>query len=77
MNILVAFFSASGITKEVAQTVAKVAGEMECVKQNIDASSLTEREKKEAKESVDKVVHEIALKFKNEMMQFGRIIKRQ
>lgn len=31
MNILVAFFSASGITKEVAQTVAKVAEQMQGV----------------------------------------------
>ncbi len=31
MNILVAYFSASGITKEVAQTITKVAGEMQGV----------------------------------------------
>ena len=33
---------------------------LECAKQNIEASSLTEREKYVAKESVDKAVHEIA-----------------
>ena len=32
---------------------------LECAKQNIEASSLTEREKHVAKESVDKAVHEI------------------
>jgi len=50
---------------------------LECAKQNIEVSSLTEREKKVAKESVDKVVHEIAQKFKDGMMQSGRIIKKQ
>lgn len=50
---------------------------LECVKQNIEVSSLTEREKEAAKESVDKVVHEIAQKFKEGMMQSGRIIKKQ
>ena len=48
---------------------------LECVKQNIDASSLTEREKYVAKESVDKVVHEIAERFKEGMIQFGRLIE--
>ncbi len=33
---------------------------LECAKQNIEASSLTEREKYVAKECVDKAVHEIA-----------------
>ena len=32
---------------------------LECAKQNIEASSLTEREKYVAKESVDKTIHEI------------------
>lgn len=41
---------------------------LECAKQNIEASSLTEREKKAAKECVDKVVHDIAKKFKDEMV---------
>ena len=48
---------------------------LECVRQNIDASSLTEREKHVAKESVDKVVHEIAKIFKEGMIQSGRLIE--
>ena len=48
---------------------------LECVRQNIDASSLTEREKHVAKESVDKVVHEIAKIFKEGMIQSGRFIE--
>ena len=48
---------------------------LECAKQNIEASSLTEREKHVAKESVDKVVHEIAERFKDGMIQFGRLIE--
>lgn len=50
---------------------------LECAKQNIEASSLTEREKEAAKESVDKVVHEIAQKFKDGMTRSGRIVKKQ
>ena len=49
---------------------------LECAKQNIEASSLTEREKKAAKVSVDKAVHEIAQMFKEEMTRSGRIIKK-
>lgn len=47
----------------------------ECAKQNIEASSLTEREKHVAKESVDKAVHEIAKRFKEGMIQSGRLIE--
>ena len=47
----------------------------ECAKQNIEASSLTEREKYVAKESVDKAVHEIAKIFKKGMIQSGRFIE--
>lgn len=50
---------------------------LECVKQNIEASSLTEREKDVAKESVDMAVHKIAQMFKDCMIQSGRIIKMQ
>lgn len=50
---------------------------LECAKQNIEASSLTEREKNVAKESVDKAVHEIAQMFKDGMIQSGRIIKKR
>ena len=48
---------------------------LECAKQNIEASSLTEREKHVAKESVDKAVHEIAKIFKKGMIQSGRFGK--
>lgn len=48
---------------------------LECAKQNIEVSSLTEREKHVAKESVDKAVHEIAMIFKKGMIQSGRLIK--
>ena len=48
---------------------------LECAKQNIEASSLTEREKHVAKESVDKVVHEIAKIFKEGMIQSGRLLE--
>lgn len=48
---------------------------LECAKQNIEASSLTEREKYVAKESVDKAVHEIAKIFKEGMIQSGKLIK--
>lgn len=47
---------------------------LECAKQNIVDSSLTEREKHVAKESVDKAVHEIAKMFKEGMIQSGRLI---
>lgn len=47
----------------------------ECAKQNIEASSLTERDKYVAKESVDKVVHEIAKIFKKGMIESGKLIK--
>lgn len=50
---------------------------IECAKQNIEASSLTEREKHVAKESVDKAVHDIAQMFKDGMIHSGRIIKKQ
>ena len=50
---------------------------LECAKQNIEASSLTEREKHVAKESVDKAVHDIAQMFKDGMIHSGRIIKKQ
>ena len=48
---------------------------IECAKQNIEASSLTEREKHVAKESVDKTVHEIAKIFKKGMIESGRLIE--
>mgnify|MGYP006784737343 CR=1 FL=1 len=48
---------------------------LECAKQNIEASSLTEREKYVAKESVDKTIHEIAKIFKKGMIQSGRLIE--
>ena len=48
---------------------------LECAKQNIEASSLTEREKHVAKKSVDKAVREIAKIFKNGMIQSGRLIE--
>ena len=48
---------------------------LECAKQNIEASSLTEREKYVAKECVDKAVHEIAKIFKKGMIESGRLIK--
>lgn len=50
---------------------------IECAKQNIEASSLTEREKHVAKESVNKAVHDIAQMFKDGMIHSGRIIKKQ
>lgn len=48
---------------------------IECAKQNIEASSLTEREKHVAKESVDKAVLEIAKIFKEGILQSGRLIE--
>lgn len=48
---------------------------LECAKQNIEASSLTEREKHVAIESVDKTVHEIAKIFKKGMIQSGKLIE--
>lgn len=48
---------------------------LECAKQNIEVSSLTEGEKHVAKESVDKAVHEIAKMFKEGMIQSGRLIE--
>ena len=48
---------------------------LECAKQNIETSSLTEREKHVAKESVDKAVREIAKIFKKGMIQSGRLIE--
>lgn len=48
---------------------------LECAKQNIEASSLTEREKYVAKECVDKAVHEIAKIFKEGMIRSGKLIK--
>lgn len=48
---------------------------LECAKQNIEASSLTEGEKHVAKESVDKAVHEIAKMFKEGMILSGRLIE--
>ena len=48
---------------------------IECAKQNIEASSLTEREKHVAKESVDTTIHEIAKIFKKGMIQSGRLIE--
>lgn len=48
---------------------------LECAKQNIEVSSLTERDKHVAKESVDKAVREIAKRFKEGMIQSGRLIE--
>lgn len=50
---------------------------LECAKQNIEASSLSEREKKAAKECVHKAVHDIAQMFKDGMVKSGRIILKQ
>ena len=47
---------------------------LECAKQNIEASSLTEQEKKAAKECVDKMVYDVAQMFKDGMTRSGRIV---
>ena len=46
---------------------------LECAMQNIEASSLTEREKHVAKESVDKAVNEIAKRFKGGCCNLGEL----
>ncbi len=47
---------------------------VECAKQNIDALSLTEREKEVAKESVELFANDVARKFKDAMKQSGKIV---
>lgn len=47
---------------------------VECAKQNVDASSLTDREKEVAKESVEQFANEVALKFKTAMKQSGKVV---
>lgn len=47
---------------------------VECAKQNVDASSLSDKEKKVAKESVVRFANDVALKFKTAMKQSGKIV---
>ena len=47
---------------------------VECAKQNVDAASLTEREKEVAKESVELFANDVAQKFKVAMKQSGKIV---
>jgi hypothetical protein len=47
---------------------------VECAKQNVDASSLSDREKEIAKKSVEQFAYEVALKFKAAMKQSGKIV---
>lgn len=47
---------------------------VECAKQNVDASSLSDREKEIAKKSVEQFANEVALKFKVAMKQFGKVV---
>lgn len=47
---------------------------VECAKQNVDAASLTEREKEVAKESVELFANDVARKFKVAMKQSGKIV---
>lgn len=47
---------------------------VECAKQNVDAASLTEREKEVAKETVELFANDVARKFKVAMKQAGKIV---
>lgn len=47
---------------------------VECAKQNVDAASLTEREKEVAKESVELFANDVARMFKVAMKQSGKIV---
>lgn len=47
---------------------------VECAKQNVDASSLSDREKEIAKKSVEQFANEVALKFKAAMKQSCKIV---
>lgn len=47
---------------------------VECAKQNVDAASLTEREKEVAKETVELFANDVAHKFKVAMKQAGKIV---
>ncbi len=47
---------------------------VECAKQNVDASSLSDREKEIAKKSVEHFANEVALKFKVAMKQSGKVV---
>ena len=47
---------------------------VECAKQNVDASSLSDREKEIAKKSVEQFANEVALKFKAAMKQSGKVV---
>lgn len=47
---------------------------VECAKQNVDAASLTEREKEVAKETVELFANDVARKFKVAMKQSGKIV---
>lgn len=47
---------------------------VECAKQNVDASSLSDREKEIAKKSVEQFANEMALKFKVAMKQSGKVV---
>lgn len=47
---------------------------VECAKQSVDASSLSDREKEIAKKSVEQFANEVALKFKAAMKQSGKIV---
>lgn len=47
---------------------------IECAKQNIRDSSLSDREKEYAKEAAEKAVREIAQMFKDGMMQSGKLV---
>lgn len=47
---------------------------VECAKQNVDAASLTEREKEVAKESVELFANDVARKFKVAMKQSSKIV---
>lgn len=47
---------------------------VECAKQNVDASSLSDREKEIAKKSVEQFANEVALKFKAAMKQSDKVV---
>ena len=47
---------------------------MECAKQNVEAASLTGREKEVAKESVELFANDVARMFKVAMKQSGKIV---
>ena len=47
---------------------------VECTKQNVEAASLTEREKKVAKETVELFANDVARMFKIAIKQSGKIV---